>query len=108
MEKCACAEGLRTFSVEKALDYLLAEKLFGVVSRSEYDPNLAAELPKFVAEIRRLFTGEEISTYLDQLQKRKYRRRRQLETDIEDASLDTLMAIAESQRFYCIRELLHS
>jgi hypothetical protein len=34
---------------------------------SERDPDFAAELPAFIAEIRRLFTAQEIHPYLDSL-----------------------------------------
>jgi hypothetical protein len=34
------------------LDYLIGEKLLAFVLASERDPELAAELPAFVAEIR--------------------------------------------------------
>jgi hypothetical protein len=36
------------------------------------DPDFGAELPAFIAEIRRLFTAEEIHTYLDRLEHIKF------------------------------------
>jgi hypothetical protein len=39
---------------------------------SEQDPDFAAEVPAFVHEIRRMFTPEEIRTYLDDLERTKF------------------------------------
>jgi len=61
MEQCAAAENIRhRFGLENALDYLIGEKLFSFVTASEQHPDFAAELPAFVAEIRRLFTAAQI------------------------------------------------
>ena len=58
--------------MESALDYLIGEKLFSFVGASEQDPLFAQELPAFVAEIRRLFTAEQIRAYLDRLERTKF------------------------------------
>jgi len=47
--------------LESALDYLIGEKIFSFVTAAERDPDFAAELPAFIAEIRQLFTAEEIT-----------------------------------------------
>ncbi len=43
------------------MDYLIGEKIFSFVTAAERDPDFAAELPAFIAEIRQLFTAEEIT-----------------------------------------------
>ncbi len=57
---------------EKALDYLIGEKLFTFVEAAEQDADFAAELPAFVAAIQRLFPAEEIRAYLDHLERTKF------------------------------------
>ena len=58
IDQCEATEGIRErFGLQNALDYLIGEKLFHFVQVSEQRPEFAAELPAFVAEIRRLFTG---------------------------------------------------
>ena len=52
--------------------YLIGEKLFTFVESSEQDAEFAAELPAFVAAIRRFFTAVEIREYLHQLERTKY------------------------------------
>ena len=54
------------------MDYLIREKIFSVVLAVERDSDFAAELSAFIAEIRRLFTAQEIHTYLDELERTKF------------------------------------
>jgi hypothetical protein len=73
IDQCAATESIRDrFGPEDALDYLIGEKLFTFLMASEQDPQFAAELPAFVNEIRRIFTPEEIRTYLDNLERTKF------------------------------------
>ena len=65
------------FGVKAAFDYIVGEKLQAFAVAAAHDRQLAADLPQFVAEARRLFTPEEISSHLGRLE-------RQL---IEDPSL---------------------
>ena len=54
IDQCEATEGIRErFGLQDALRYLIGEKLFSFVHASEEDPDFAAELPAFVAEIRR-------------------------------------------------------
>ena len=69
IDQCAATEDIReSFGLEDALDYLIGEKLFTFLMASEQDAGFAAEVPAFVNEIRRIFTHEEIRTYLDDLE----------------------------------------
>jgi hypothetical protein len=73
IDQCAATEGIRDhFGLENALDYLIGEKLSTFLMAWESDPQFAAELPGFVAEIKCLFTAGEIRDYLDHLERTKY------------------------------------
>jgi hypothetical protein len=73
IDQCAATEDIReSFGLENALDYLIGEKLFTFLMASEQDPGFAAEVPAFVNEIRRIFTHEQIRTYLDDLERTKF------------------------------------
>jgi len=73
IDQCAATEGIRAqHGLENAVDYLVGEKLFAFLMASEQDELFAQEIPAFVAEIRRLFTPDEIQTYLDHLERTKY------------------------------------
>jgi hypothetical protein len=85
IEQCAATEAIRErFGLESALDYLIGEKIFSFVMASERDPDFAAELPAFIAEIRRLFTAEEIRAYLDRLERTKFLGPEEPNLDIDD------------------------
>jgi hypothetical protein len=73
IDQCAATQDIReSFGLKNALDYLIGEKLFTFLMASEQDTDFAAEVPAFVGEIRRIFTPEEIRTYLDELERTKF------------------------------------
>ena len=57
------------FGVEKALGYLIGEKLVNFVRASDTHPEFAQELPNFVAEIKRIFGPQEIQGYLQNIRR---------------------------------------
>ncbi len=64
-EQCDAARGIKeSFGTQKALGYLLGEKLLNFLRASNSHPELAAELPGFVKEIRDIFEPYEMRTYL--------------------------------------------
>ena len=66
--QCDVAPSLREkYGLQAALDYLVSEKLFTFAEAATSHPDFARELPLFVAEIRRLFTPEEIRAHLETL-----------------------------------------
>ena len=82
---------------------------------SERDPQFAAELPAFVDEIRRIFTAEEIRTYLDHLEQTKFLAPPDPLLDIEDPDDEIedepwlenpVMGAEELLRFSRVRQLL--
>ena len=55
-EQCEAAKSIRErYGAENALDYLVDEKLMNFAGAAEQRPEFAAELPAFVAEVRKLF-----------------------------------------------------
>src|ERR1700687_2204209 len=73
IEQCDATKEIHDlFGLQRALDYLIGEKLFSFVQAAEHEPRFLAELPHFIDEIRRIFTAEEISRYLDDLERTKF------------------------------------
>ena len=69
IEQCEAARGIREqFGGADATRYLIGEKLFRFMQASQERPEFAEELPKFVADIKRIFTPDEISEFFDDLQ----------------------------------------
>jgi hypothetical protein len=67
-QQCEAARSIRVqHGVLSALDYLIGEKLMIYTDRAVTRPEFARELPRFVAEVRDIFSGEEIRHYLDHL-----------------------------------------
>jgi hypothetical protein len=117
IEQCEATEGIRDqFGLQRALDYLIGEKLFSFVHAAERTPEFAAELPFFVAEIRRIFRAQEICGYLDDLERTKFLSPPEPE---EDSDLDEevfedvipgnpVLGAQELLRFARVKEMLQA
>jgi hypothetical protein len=69
-EQCEAARGVRErFGVKAAFDYIVGEKLQLFAESATRDRSLAADLPWFVAEARKLFTADEIEHHLSRLER---------------------------------------
>jgi hypothetical protein len=85
IDQCEATEGiLESFGLKNALDYLLGEKLFNFVQASEQHPEFAAELPAFVAQIRRIFAADEITEYLRHLEQAKFLAPPDVDLELDD------------------------
>jgi DNA-binding SARP family transcriptional activator len=105
--QCEAAQTVRArFGLKAAFDYIVAEKLLNFASAASTHPEFARELPRFVSEVRRMFTPDEIATHLPQIE------RAQAEKDVEvldedDPFRESPAATAERvRRFNLIKELL--
>jgi hypothetical protein len=66
VDQCEAARDIKeAFGQDKALGYLIGEKVLNFLEASDQHPEFADELPQFVAEIRQIFEPAEIRTYLD-------------------------------------------
>jgi hypothetical protein len=64
IEQCDAAREIRdAWGIRKALGYLVGEKLVNYIRASDSDPSWAEKLPLFVAEVKRIFTAEELRRY---------------------------------------------
>jgi hypothetical protein len=115
IDQCAATEDIReSFGREKALDYLIGEKLFTFLMASEQDPEFAAEVTAFIDEIRHIFTTAEIRTYLDHLERTKFLAPLDPDLGIEDPDgefdeplhRNPVMGAEELLRFSRVRQLL--
>jgi len=57
------------FGLTAAFDYLVGEKLMSFASAASRHPDFARELPRFVSEVRRMFTPDEIGAQLAQIER---------------------------------------
>ena len=116
IDQCEATEGIRErFGLDDALRYLIGEKLFSFVHAAEDDPDFAAELPAFVAEIRRIFSAAEIRNFLDHLERTKFFAPTEPEPNLDELDdpdeeepwlENPVIAAEELLRFARIRQLL--
>lgn len=66
IEQCEAARNIKeAWGVQKALGYLIGEKLMNFMRASDQRPEFAAELPHFIQEIKGIFEPWEIRGYLE-------------------------------------------
>jgi DNA-binding SARP family transcriptional activator len=107
IEQCEAAQTVKTrFGLKAAFDYIVGEKLLNFADGASTHSEFARELPRFVSEVRRMFTPDEIASHLAQIE------RAQAEKDVEgleedDPFRESPAATAERVRqFNLIKELL--
>jgi hypothetical protein len=107
IEQCEAAQTIKArFGLTAAFDYLVGEKLKSFASAASRHSDFARELPRFVSEVRRMFTPDEIGAQLAQIE------RSQNERNVDVLEEDDLLregpdAVAECvQQFMLVKELL--
>ena len=66
IEQCQAARGIEDeFGVPTALAYLIGEKFLNFLEAADDDAEFRAELPAFVAEIKRMFEPWQLAEYLE-------------------------------------------
>jgi len=81
IEQCEAAHTIRArFGLKAAFDYLVGEKLINFSAAASRHCDFAQELPRFISEVRRTFTSEEIGTHLTRIE----RERNQKDKDVLD------------------------
>ena len=106
-EQCEVAETIRhQYGIASAFDYVVGEKLLTFAAAAEGHPEFARALPRFVSELRRMFTPEEIGEHLARIENARLQRDMDA-MDVYDPELDDPDApAAEGRRFEFVRELL--
>ena len=66
IEQCEAARGTEDeFGTDKALKYLVEEKFINFLEAAEDNADFRADIPPFVAEIKRIFEPWQLAEYLD-------------------------------------------
>ena len=72
IEQCEAVQTIKArFGLTAAFDYLVGEKLINFVSAASTHPEFARELPRFVSEVGRMFTPDEMRRTLHNLSERR-------------------------------------
>src|ERR1700694_5256477 len=69
IEQCEAAQTVRArFGLKSAFDYVVGEKLINFAAAASQHRAFAQELPRFISEVRRMFTPEEIAAQLTRIE----------------------------------------
>jgi hypothetical protein len=109
IEQCEAARTIRArYGLKAAFDYAVGEKLMNYASAAHEHPAFARELPRFVSEVRRMFSADEIGTQLARIEREQAER----DADVSEPEEDELQrespagAAARVRQFAMIKELL--
>ena len=107
IEQCEAAQTIRTrFGLKAAFDYLVGEKLLNFAEAAANHADFARELPRFVSEVRRMFTPEEVEAQLAAIEQAQNDKTPD-DFDEEDPCRESPAEAAERvRRFNLIKELL--
>jgi hypothetical protein len=110
IEQCDAGRDIKTrYGSRAAFDYVVSEKLPTFADAAAIHPEFARELPRFVSEVRRLFTPEELQAELGRVERE--REEAQAAVPEEEEEEDDVFATEspqERQRFAIVRQLLTS
>ena len=108
IEQCEAAQTIETrFGLTAAFDYLVGEKLMSFASAASRHPDFARELPRFVSEVRRMFTPDEIGAQLAQIERSQNDGKVDVLEEEDDLLREGPATVAERVRqFILVKELL--
>ena len=106
-EQCEAARMIRArFGLKAAFDYLVGEKLTIFVSATSRHPDFARELPRFISEVRRVFTPPEILTHLAEMEHEQDKENWDVLEEDDPLRESPAAAVEHVRQFMMIKELL--
>lgn len=108
-EQCEAARDINLrYGLQAAFDYVVTEKLLNFISAAADYPAFARELPRFVSEVRRMFTSAEIRKHIARIELEQQAKNADASEDNEDETFhESPATVAERARqFAIIKELL--
>ena len=70
IEQYEAAQAIKArYGLNAAFDYLVGEKLMNFASAASKHREFAREFPRFISEVRRMFTPEEMRTHIARLER---------------------------------------
>ena len=107
IEQCESAQTIKArYGLKAAFDYVVGEKLLNFAGAASKHPEFARELPRFVSEVRRMFTPDEIRTHIARLEREQNERDADISEEDELLPESPAAAAERVQQFATIKELL--
>ena len=108
-EQCEAAQTIKArFGLAAAFDYLVGEKSMNFVGAASQHPDFARELPRFVSEVRGMFSPDEITAQLAKIEQRQNQKADDILDEDDPLRESPAEAVERIRQFTLIKELLTS
>ena len=107
IEQCEAARAIKArYGLKAAFDYVVGEKLMNFASAASKHPEFAREFPRFISEVRRMFTPEEMRTHIAQLEREQSEKVGDVSEEDELFRESSAAAAEPIRQFTTVKELL--
>jgi hypothetical protein len=107
IEQCEAARAIKArYGLKAAFDYVVGEKLMNFASAASKHPEFAREFPRFISEVRRMFTPEEMRTHIAQLEREQSEKVGDVSEEDESFRESSAAAAERIRQFTTVKELL--
>ena len=107
IEQCEAARTIKDrYGLKAAFDYLVGEKLLNFAEAASEHRAFAQELPRFVSEVRRMFTAEEIATQLKRIERERNERDAAIQDEDDPLPESPVRKAKRVRQFTMVKELL--
>ena len=107
IEQCEAARAIKArYGLKAAFDYVVGEKLMNFASAASKHPEFAREFPRFISEVRRMFTPEEMRTHIAQLEREQSEKVGDVSEEDELFRESSAAAAERIRQFTTVKELL--
>ena len=107
IEQCKATHSIRArFGLKAAFDYLVGEKLINFADAASRHRDFAQELPRFISEVRRTFTPEEIGSQLTRIELEQNQEDEDVLDEDNPFGEDPASIAERARQFRTIKELL--
>lgn len=94
------------YGLKAAFDYLVAEKLLNFASAAAEHPEFSRELPRFVSQVRLMFTPLEMKAHIERVERELRDKKIDLEDDNDLIQESPATFAKRAGQFATIKELL--
>lgn len=107
IEQCKAVQMVKArFGLKAAFDYIVGEKLLNFAEASTHNSDFARELPRFVSQVRGMFTPDEIAMQLLDIERAQKEEGNDAFEEDDPFRESPVAATERVRRFNLIKELL--
>jgi len=107
IEQCEATQTIRArFGLNAAFDYIVGEKLINFADAAFRHRDFAQELPRFISEVRRMFTPEEMAAQLTRIERNRNKKDEDVVDEDDPLDEDPASIAERARQFMTIQELL--